>query len=34
VDDPPKPPEGIDWAAITDQDLDEMPVLKTLSDRA
>jgi 5-formyltetrahydrofolate cyclo-ligase len=34
VDDPPKPPEGIDWAAITEQDLDEIPVLKTLSDRA
>jgi 5-formyltetrahydrofolate cyclo-ligase len=34
VDDPPKPPEGIDWAAITDQDLNEMPVVKILSDRA
>jgi 5-formyltetrahydrofolate cyclo-ligase len=34
VDDPPKPPEGIDWAAITNQDLNEMPVLKILSDRA
>jgi 5-formyltetrahydrofolate cyclo-ligase len=34
VEDPPDPPRGIDWAAITGQDLDEMPVLKTLSDRA
>jgi len=34
VEDPPDPPRGIDWAAITDQDLNEMPVLKTLSDRA
>jgi 5-formyltetrahydrofolate cyclo-ligase len=34
VEDPPDPPRGIDWAAITDQDLNEMPVLKTLSERA
>jgi 5-formyltetrahydrofolate cyclo-ligase len=34
VEDPPDPPRGIDWAAITDEDLDEMPVLKTLSGRA
>ena len=34
VEDPPDPPRGIDWAAITEQDLDEMPVLKTLSDGA
>jgi 5-formyltetrahydrofolate cyclo-ligase len=30
VDDPPAPPGGIDWSALTDEDLDEMPVLRSL----
>jgi 5-formyltetrahydrofolate cyclo-ligase len=33
VKDPPDPPGGIDWMAITDQDLNEMPVLEALSER-
>jgi 5-formyltetrahydrofolate cyclo-ligase len=30
VDDAPAPPDGIDWAALSEDDLDEMPVLRTL----
>ena len=28
VDDPPAPPTGIDWAALSEADLEEMPVLR------
>jgi 5-formyltetrahydrofolate cyclo-ligase len=34
VKDPPDPPGGIDWTAITDEDLDEMPVLEALAARS
>lgn len=34
VEDPPDPPRGIDWAALTTEDLDEMPVLKDLAARS
>jgi 5-formyltetrahydrofolate cyclo-ligase len=34
VDDPPSGPTGIDWAALSDEDLDEMPVLRTVKERA
>lgn len=30
VDDPPQEPDGIDWTALTEDDLDEMPVLREL----
>jgi 5-formyltetrahydrofolate cyclo-ligase len=30
VPDPPAPPRGIDWTALSDEDLDEMPVLREL----
>jgi 5-formyltetrahydrofolate cyclo-ligase len=30
VSDPPPAPGGIDWNALSDEDLDEMPVLKEL----
>lgn len=30
VDDPPREPRGIDWAVLTEDDLDEMPVLREL----
>ena len=30
VNDPPEPPSGIDWNALTDEDLEEMPVLREL----
>ncbi len=30
VSDPPAPPTGIDWGALSDEDLDEMPVLREL----
>lgn len=30
VDDPPPRPDGIDWSALSDDDLDEMPVLRRL----
>lgn len=33
VDDPPAPPSGIDWAALSEEDLDDMPVLRTLRQR-
>jgi 5-formyltetrahydrofolate cyclo-ligase len=33
VDEPSAPPDGIDWAALSDDDLDEMPVLRTLRNR-
>jgi 5-formyltetrahydrofolate cyclo-ligase len=33
VDDPPPPPSGIDWDALSDEDLDEMPVLRELGNR-
>jgi 5-formyltetrahydrofolate cyclo-ligase len=33
VDDPPAPPDGVDWDALSDDDLDEMPVLRTLRNR-
>jgi 5-formyltetrahydrofolate cyclo-ligase len=33
VDEPPAPPDGIDWAALSDDDLDDMPVLRTLRER-
>lgn len=32
VNDPPPAPRGIDWSRLTDDDLDEMPVLKELRD--
>ena len=34
VDDPPPAPAGIDWDALTDDDLEAMPVLKEFRDRA
>jgi len=34
VDDPSVPPDGIEWSALSDDDLDEMPVLQSLRDRA
>lgn len=33
VNDPPTPPAGIDWDALSEEDLDEMPVLQVLRDR-
>jgi 5-formyltetrahydrofolate cyclo-ligase len=30
VSDPPAPPEGVDWEALSAEDLDEMPVLREL----
>lgn len=33
IEDPPSPPTGIDWTALSDEALDEMPVLRTLRDR-
>jgi 5-formyltetrahydrofolate cyclo-ligase len=30
VNDPPAPPTGIDWAALSEADLEEMPVLREL----
>ena len=30
VDDPPEGPGGIDWSLLTDEDLEEMPILKEL----
>ena len=33
VDDPPSPPSGIDWTALSEKDLDDMPVLRTLQQR-
>jgi 5-formyltetrahydrofolate cyclo-ligase len=30
VDDPPAPPSGIDWTALSEADLEEMPVLQEL----
>jgi 5-formyltetrahydrofolate cyclo-ligase len=33
VDDPPAGPEGIDWTALSEDDLDEMPVLRRLRER-
>lgn len=30
VSDPPAPPTGIDWDALSEEDLDEMPVLRKL----
>ena len=30
IDDPPNPPSGIDWSALTKEDLEEMPVLREL----
>jgi 5-formyltetrahydrofolate cyclo-ligase len=30
VDDPPPAPDGIDWAALSQEDLDEMPILRDL----
>jgi 5-formyltetrahydrofolate cyclo-ligase len=33
VDDPLAPPDGVDWDALSDDDLDEMPVLRTLRNR-
>jgi len=33
VADPPSPPSGINWAALSEEDLDDMPVLRTLRQR-
>ncbi|MFW5967088.1 MAG: 5-formyltetrahydrofolate cyclo-ligase [Persicimonas sp.] len=33
VDDVPDPPRGLDWDRLTDEDLDEMPVLRQLDRR-
>lgn len=33
IDDPPRPPTGIDWSALPDDALEEMPVLQTLRER-
>ncbi len=30
VEDPPPPPEGIDWSLLTEEDLEAMPVLREL----
>jgi 5-formyltetrahydrofolate cyclo-ligase len=30
IDDPPPGPDGIDWAALSEEDLDEMPILREL----
>ncbi|PEN11394.1 5-formyltetrahydrofolate cyclo-ligase [Longibacter salinarum] len=30
IDDPPAPPTGLDWAALTEADLEEMPILREL----
>jgi 5-formyltetrahydrofolate cyclo-ligase len=33
VDNPPPPPDGIDWAALSDEALDEMPILQAVKER-
>lgn len=33
IDAPPDPPSGIDWAALTDEDLEAMPILQELASR-
>ena len=33
IDEPPSPPGGIDWATLSEEDLDDMPVLRTLQQR-
>jgi len=33
VDDPPAPPDGVDWETLSDEDLDAMPILQELQQR-
>jgi len=34
IDEPPEQPAGIDWSLLSDEDLEEMPVLAELRDRS